>query len=275
MTTGHINSGYGDIVSKNSLALDNPRGFRTPFNKNTQQLKEIKEKAKNVWSVKDNFQTTYGRYHGYHKYDKQIYRPSSPSRKNNPHPTKVFLTTRMTNIPGYFDDNDFEGKINKNSKTSEIYELASHENGQINSPLSNLESDLKQVSMDTKNLRHFISPTSAPNSGLNLSAKVTKSMYNLHNNSTGDSEYRAEYQGKSSADEIDTIRLSSNGVKLQSNSTNPFLYNDYRVYKEKYANKDHGVPNPDAKKYWPSRGEFLIHPDWHARLKHHQLPCNC
>ncbi len=68
-----------------------------------------------------------------------------------------------------------------------------------------------------------------------------------------------------------------------------------REYREKYAINDHGMPNPDAKKLLifiqfklimklinflfinirPSRGDFMIHPDWHAGLKHHHLPCDC
>ena len=53
------------------------------------------------------------------------------------------------------------------------------------------------------------------------------------------------------ADEIDARPLrKATESELQSAATNPYLYNDYRVYREKYANGDHGVPNPDAKKYW-------------------------
>ena len=32
-------------------------------------------------------------------------RPSSPTRKNNPHPAKVFMSSHMKEITGYFDDN--------------------------------------------------------------------------------------------------------------------------------------------------------------------------
>lgn len=55
------------------------------------------------------------------------------------------------------------------------------------------------------------------------------------------------------ADEIDPLPLKKKDQvtgTLQSNETNPYLYNDYRVYREKYANGDHGCPNPDAKRYW-------------------------
>lgn len=295
MTIGHPNAGYDDIVAKYKLALDNPKGQRTPFQRNTEELKDIREAAKAVWSQKDNFQTTYSRYHGPHKYDKQIYRPSSPTRKNNPHPTKVFLTTRMSNIPGHFDDSDFEGKMKTRTYVPEFQNpdhkditgpsMSHYQNAQDYlqslhpNETESVENSLKQAGIDTANLSYI--PSARPNvrDRNHFSADdchlESKSVYNLHNNSTGDSEYRAEYQGKSSADEIDPIPLkrSMSNAVLQTNDTNPYLYNDYRVYREKYANGDHGIPHPEAKK--PGRGDFLIHPDWHARLKHHRLPCNC
>jgi hypothetical protein len=65
MTTGHVNAGYSNIVSQHYLGLQNPAGSRTPFIKNNQELQEIREAAKAVWSVKDNYETTYKRYHGF------------------------------------------------------------------------------------------------------------------------------------------------------------------------------------------------------------------
>jgi len=293
MTTGHLNAGYEEIVSQNKLALNNPSGARTAFQRKADELKDIRDAAKAVWADRDNYETTYGRYHKQHDYDKQIYRPSSPSRKNNPHPTKVFLTTRMAHIPGCFDDNDFAGKSRPKIKVPEYH---SNHKQIIPSTVSNytnanqyiqslhpdessaVEDSLKKAGIDTTKLRRNNSSARPMSQRNNLSYEnsnfETKSMFNLHNNTTGDSEYRSEFMGKSSADELEhRVVKPGKDSCLQTNATNPYLYNDYRVYREKYANNDHGVPNPDAKK--PSRGEFLIHPDWHARLKHHRLPCNC
>ena len=64
MTIGHPNAGYQELVSKHKLALDNPTGARTQFQRNADELADIRQAAKNVWSVKDNYETTYGRYHG-------------------------------------------------------------------------------------------------------------------------------------------------------------------------------------------------------------------
>jgi hypothetical protein len=37
-------------------------------------------------------------------------------------------------------------------------------------------------------------------------------------------------------------------MPLQSNLTNPYLYDDYRRYRESYKSGNHGMPNPNAKK---------------------------
>ncbi len=65
MPIGHPNAGYIEAVSKYKLALDNPSGARTQFKTNVEELADIRQAAKNVWSVNDNFETTYSRYHGY------------------------------------------------------------------------------------------------------------------------------------------------------------------------------------------------------------------
>ena len=63
MTTGHLNAGYEEIVSQNKLALNNPSGARTAFQRKADELKDIRDAAKAVWADRDNYETTYGRYH--------------------------------------------------------------------------------------------------------------------------------------------------------------------------------------------------------------------
>lgn len=92
MTTGHVNPGYEKVVSSCNLALDNPTGSRLPFRVDKEELEAIKLKARSVWATKDNFETTYG----FHYREPQIkqpagLRPSSPSRRNNPHPKLYFI----------------------------------------------------------------------------------------------------------------------------------------------------------------------------------------
>lgn len=58
--------------------------------------------------------------------------------------------------------------------------------------------------------------------------------------------------------------------KFMLNQLNPYIENDYRIYRENYEAKRHGMPHAFAKK--PFRGDFSRHYDWHPRLEHHRLP---
>ena len=42
--------------------------------------------------------------------------------------------------------------------------------------------------------------------------------------------------------------LKVNEAKLKAHYTNPYEYDDLRIYREKYTNKDHGLPNLFVKK---------------------------
>jgi hypothetical protein len=88
MPIGHPNAGYDEVVTKLKLGLQNPTGSRTQFKKPQEQLEDIRKAAKDMWAVKDNFETTSGWYHRPYKQEELLRRPSSPERKNNPHPSK-------------------------------------------------------------------------------------------------------------------------------------------------------------------------------------------
>lgn len=285
MPIGHPNAGYEAVVTKHVLGVENPAGNRVQFQRPKEQLEDIRKAARDMWAVKDTHETTSGWYHRPYHPEELLKRESSPTRKNNPHPSKVFLATRMSHIPGHFDDNDFENRSRSKLNVPEFKNLPHRE---ITSPsvarFSNtheylktcdpkdsdhIEECFKKAGIDVSSATNFNYVPSAGSarktssrektfsnfeqSGNVWNSKDTRSLYNLHDNTTGDSEYRANYMGKSSADEIDPIPLRKKDQTtgtLQSNETNPYLYNDYRVYREKYANGDHGCPNPDAKRYW-------------------------
>ena len=89
MATGHMNPGYNNIVSRFKSALDNPSGIRSKLISNDEQLKDIRAKAKSAWSIPDHSETSYSNFFKEpNKQSKVIFRPSSPSRRNNPHPNK-------------------------------------------------------------------------------------------------------------------------------------------------------------------------------------------
>lgn len=87
MATGHVNPGYKKIVSQFNSAIQNPTGHPRPPVFDKQELEDIKSRSRDVWSLKDNSLTTYGWYFNEPQIkEKAELRPSSPSRRNNPHP---------------------------------------------------------------------------------------------------------------------------------------------------------------------------------------------
>ncbi|CAF0750678.1 unnamed protein product [Brachionus calyciflorus] len=265
MTTGHVNPGYNDIVSRFNSAIQNPSGSpRRPF-LDKQELEEIKSRSRDVWSVKDNSLTTYGWYFDDPRIkEKAELRPSSPSRRNNPHPKLVFLSARLKNLPGYFNSPKepeiYQTEENHNIRSAEnrlrtpsvrVYHNANQYLNSLSKPEAEFEeTKLKNLGIDTdannvpiQSSRNVISHFETKND------KVIRSMTNLD-----------------LASSSKTNRL----LQLQSNQTNPYLYEDTRMYKEKYKNGDHGITFNNPRK--PFRGDFMIHPDWHPCLKHHKLP---
>lgn len=259
MTTGHPNAGYDKIVTRFELALNNPSGARANFKPNKEELKDIMSKSKSLWSVKDTYETTYGSsYRDYEFKEKPFVRPSSPTRKNNPHPPKVFMSSHLRDIPGYFNDNPA------------ILEKSNNNSIETQRPLTANPSVKRPESAVVYNNTNEYFSSLFPNEASEMENTFTKAGVDTNVKSTNESrsQTRNDFEHTKIITTADKQR-----VTLQSNLLNPYLYDDYREYREKYANKTHGMLNPDRKR--PSRGDFMIHPDWHARLKHHRLPCDC
>ena len=86
MTTGHVNPGYNRIVTRFKSANSNPSGINRKLVLDYNELEDIKNRSKAIWSAKDNSETTYGYFHCEPKLDVAIPRPISANRRNNPHP---------------------------------------------------------------------------------------------------------------------------------------------------------------------------------------------
>ncbi|XP_061189356.1 uncharacterized protein LOC133197374 [Saccostrea echinata] len=111
MPTGHVLPGYGQPVTylrraKSAYPLDKTKikeyaVLNVPA-PDRNELLRIKNQAKNQWMGLDRSATTYD-FQFKPKYLDQPTpsRPTSPTRKNKPHPPLVFLTNRLHYIPGY------------------------------------------------------------------------------------------------------------------------------------------------------------------------------
>ncbi|XP_048237052.1 uncharacterized protein LOC124134415 [Haliotis rufescens] len=121
MATGHILPGYGDPVSR--LRRVNSSGY--PLDSNTLlqmeasyklrdlEFDRIRAQARHMWSRRDREPTTYHHFHSGQELppeEQTRSRPTSPTRRNKPHPPPVFLTNRLHYIEGYHNPDTRLGK---------------------------------------------------------------------------------------------------------------------------------------------------------------------
>lgn len=115
----HVLSGYGAPVSK----LRRARSAGYPLDKQTlleiaqrthlerQQFDAIRSNARSLWSYPEDNETSYDNHFKERPADElQELRPSSPTRRNRPHPPPVFLTNRLHYVPGYHNADATVGK---------------------------------------------------------------------------------------------------------------------------------------------------------------------
>lgn len=111
MPTGHVLPGYGQPVTylrraKSAYPLDKSKikeyaAQNVPAPERNELLR-IKSQARDQWLGLDRAATTYDFQFKYRNLDQPTQsRPTSPTRKNKPHPPLVFLTNRLHYVPGY------------------------------------------------------------------------------------------------------------------------------------------------------------------------------
>ncbi|XP_064608999.1 uncharacterized protein LOC135473110 [Liolophura sinensis] len=116
MATGHAMPGYGDPTRRSKSAF--PYSSRTgspvrvtPPSVSHEELSRIKEEARLMWTPTERAETTYGLHFTQKSVAvKAVCRPTSPTRRNNPHPSPAFLTNRLHYVPGYHNPDTTMGK---------------------------------------------------------------------------------------------------------------------------------------------------------------------
>lgn len=116
----HPNPGYGDCISKFRRARTaypavGRRYIEPSYMKRNEDefiLEELKQKAFDIWSGSQNDkETTYqNQFSCSQTIQQPMKRPSSVTRKNNPHPPLVFLECRLHHVPGYHNADTTLGK---------------------------------------------------------------------------------------------------------------------------------------------------------------------
>ncbi|XP_052792497.1 uncharacterized protein LOC128226585 [Mya arenaria] len=120
MATGHILPGYGNPVTRLKRAqtaypLDKTK-LREIAERNVgtlekRDLESIRQNARNMWLAPNYEPTTYNSVHHHLTLDEPTAsRPSSPSRRHKPHPKPVFLINRLHYVPGYHNPDTTVGR---------------------------------------------------------------------------------------------------------------------------------------------------------------------
>ncbi|KAL8590920.1 hypothetical protein ACOMHN_005243 [Nucella lapillus] len=110
MATGHVLPGFGDPISKlrrvqsAGYPLDKQTMLRIAQDTrlNRDEVDAIRSNARRLWSYKEKQETTYDNHFMERPADELMsVRPTSATRRNKPHPMQVFQTNRLHYIPGY------------------------------------------------------------------------------------------------------------------------------------------------------------------------------
>ncbi|XP_074650740.1 uncharacterized protein LOC141905672 [Tubulanus polymorphus] len=293
MATGHLNPGYKDPVSRlrrsksaipfGSKADAELNNLMKPLDGNV--LDEIRRQARETWSRPSTSATTYNDFHNeaYLKNHVQANtRPTSPSRKNKPHPPLVFLTNRLHYIEGFQNADTTLGK--------RVYKV----DGSAMAPIENAYRQSLRAKYESR-------PNTATvmqykrTEGLDAldskDAQITDAWIKMSNdNDRRDiieklKELDQSTERRRSAAPIPSLRgyLKQAGYtdrkawdRLQNNSRieyNPNPANNNTIGARKYS--DVSKMRRSVYKPIPSRGDFVIHPDWPPTIAHHKLPCLC
>ncbi|WAQ99970.1 hypothetical protein MAR_024343 [Mya arenaria] len=252
MATGHILPGYGNPVTRLKRAqtaypLDKTK-LREIAERNVgtlekRDLESIRQNARNMWLAPNYEPTTYNSVHHHLTLDEPTAsRPSSPSRRHKPHPKPVFLINRLHYVPGYHNPDTTVGRdpyivILKRSANCDVTKGRNslHAQGQLLSTMPALPQ-----AMDATPRPYTAIPSMTrwmKQAGVREAQDVRKILYGGYPPST--------IQPLGSLGTPPT--LSQRRQQVMDN-----------VRKARYVHK-------------PTRGDFLIHPEWPPSFPHHKI----
>lgn len=303
MATGHILPGYGHPVSRlrkahSAYPADRNKLKEIAVNNvpplKQQTLDEIRAKARQTWACKDREKTTYGYFYSGQDLDEPTHmRPTSPTRRHKPHPKPVFLTNRLHYIEGYHNPDATMGK--------EVYRVddsLSSEKKQLRQKIKDkyigrpMTSAINQYHEPYVSLKESTTPVEAWGAKAWLDIADDDHKHEVMNAVT---DYREKELFNISmlrppphsprphtAIPVPSIHrwLRHAGARELTN-----LQGSYQVYPPSsiqplgntigttYIRRQQELDQVKKFRYShkPSRGEFLIHPEWPPTFIHHKL----
>ncbi|XP_069130802.1 uncharacterized protein [Argopecten irradians] len=306
MATGHILPGFGQPVTnlrraKTAYPLDKTKlkeyALLNVPQPDYRELRQIRDNARQVWSAKPTYATSYNCHYEGRSLDEQTKsRPTSPTRKNKPHPPLVFLTNRLHYIDGLQNPDATLGKdvyrVDGVVPDEEYIRRRLLREKYIPRPHT---AAINQYADD--GLRDVFPATEAQAASAWLKLADDKDKHQLMNVMQEERTKTFKEQNKKLQSPVPKFERAntdmpslhrwmkmagadeSNALNrvLQTIRTNPDNQLSSRVgstsgsLKERRSNDINAMRRirfvPKA-----SRGEFLMHPDWPPNIPHHHVP---
>lgn len=307
MPTGHVLPGYGQPVTylrraKSAYPLDKSKikeyaAQNVPAPERNELLR-IKSQARDQWMGLDRAATTYDFQFKYRNLDQPTQsRPTSPTRKNKPHPPLVFLTNRLHYVPGYHNADTSINKPVYQVDASVPYEEQAQRWALRDKYIGKPSAKAINQYNDRYGYREYFDPVEAQAAEAWTKLADDKDLYQLPNvldeqkgkhvtepnvehgipleeqqrpKTAMASTYRwMKYAGVSENMEL---HRALEAIRNRGQLPNMMRYSRNGIGSTEMRRRD-DIEAMQKTRYVakPSRGDFLMHPDWPSSIPHHRV----
>lgn len=307
MPTGHVLPGYGQPVTylrraKSAYPLDKSKikeyaAQNVPALERNELLR-IKSQARDQWMGFDRAATTYDFQFQYKNLDQPTQsRPTSPTRKNKPHPPLVFLTNRLHYVPGYHNADTTINRPVYQVDASVPYEEQAQRWALRDKYIGKPSAKAINQYTDKYGYREYFDPVEAQAAEAWTKLADDKDVYQLPNvldeqkgkhitepnvehgiplqeqqrpKTAMASTYRwMKYAG---ASENMELHRALEAIRNRGQMPNMMRYSRNGIGSTEMRRRD-DIEAMQRTRYVakPSRGDFLMHPDWPSSIPHHRV----
>eukprot|EP00105_Crassostrea_gigas_P030886 XP_011453364.1 PREDICTED: uncharacterized protein LOC105346492 [Crassostrea gigas] len=307
MPTGHVLPGYGQPVTylrraKSAYPLDKSKikeyaAQNVPAPERNELLR-IKSQARDQWLGLDRAATTYDFQFKYRNLDQPTQsRPTSPTRKNKPHPPLVFLTNRLHYVPGYHNADTTINRPVYQVDASVPYEEQAQRWALRDKYIGKPSAKAINQYTDRYGYREYFDPVEAQAAEAWTKLADDKDLYQLPNvldeqkgkhitepnvehgiplqepqrpKTAMASTYRwMKYAG---ASENMELHRALEAIRNRGQMPNMMRYSRNGIGSTEMRRRD-DIEAVQRTRYVakPSRGDFLMHPDWPSSIPHHRV----
>lgn len=307
MPTGHVLPGYGQPVTylrraKSAYPLDKSKikeyaAQNVPAPERNELLR-IKSQARDQWMGFDRAATTYDFQFQYKNLDQPTQsRPTSPTRKNKPHPPLVFLTNRLHYVPGYHNADTTINRPVYQVDASVPYEEQAQRWALRDKYIGKPSAKAINQYTDKYGYREYFDPVEAQAAEAWTKLADDKDLYQLPNvldeqkgkhitepnvehgiplqeqqrpKTAMASTYRwMKYAG---ASENMELHRALEAIRNRGQMPHMMRYSRNGIGSTEMRRRD-DIEAMQRTRYVakPSRGDFLMHPDWPSSIPHHRV----